>query len=222
LRHDHVVTLFAAGKNAPFTWLAREFVDGESVSRVLRRQERDEEHDVELAARVALHVTRALVFGRENRLRHGAISPSSILIRKNDQVVKLSGFMQQAALEGSVLAEAVKELRSPAEAAYLSPEQATPGAFVDETSDMYALGAVVYAMLTGRPPFTGKTTDEVLEQIRGGGRPERPTKLNRDVPAGFETVVIKLLEKQPEYRYSTPSQLLSDLEPVAAELGVED
>jgi hypothetical protein len=222
LRHDHIVTVFAVGKNAPITWIAREHVEGESLRRVLRRQEEEEEYDAELAVRVGLHVARALVFARQHRIRHGALTPANIIVRASDQVVKVTGLMLDSALEGSELASAVRMHRSPAEVAYLSPEQATPGAFVDESSDMYALGAVLYALLTGRPPFVGKTAEEVLAQIRGSTRVERPSTLNREIPPRLEQVVVKLLAKLPEDRYATPAELLADLEPIAAELGVED
>ncbi len=222
LRHENIVTLIAVGKNAPFTWLAREYVEGESLRRVLKRQEEEEESDAELSTRVALHVARALVFARQHRVRHGALTPANILLRESDQVVKVAGFNLAAALDGSVLEGAVRAHRPPAEVAYLSPEQAMPGAFVDESSDLYALGAVLYALLTGRPPFIGNTADEVLAQIHGSARVERPSKLNRDVPPRLDAVVMKLLARLPENRYASPAELLAELEPIAAELGVED
>src|SRR4051812_38415942 len=126
----------------------------------MRRQAEDEEYDPELAARVGLHAARAFVFMRQHRLRHGALTPANILVRESDQVVKINGLMMSAALEESELAKAVYLDRTPADVAYLSPEQATPGAFVDESADLYALGAVLYALLTGRPPFVGKTAEE--------------------------------------------------------------
>jgi hypothetical protein len=222
LRYDHLVTLIGVGKNAPITWIAREHVEGESLSRVIRRQAKDEEFDVELAVRVGLHAARAFMFTRQHRLRHGALTPANFLVRAADQVVKINGLMMSAAFEGSELAKAVFLGRSPAEVAYLSPEQATAGAFVDESADLYALGAVLYALLTGRPPFEGKTAEEVLNQIRAAPRVERPSKLNRDVPARLESVVMKLLAKLPENRYATPVEVLAELEPIAAELGVEE
>src|SRR5262249_42485554 len=104
------------------------------------------------------------------------------------------------------------------ELSYLSPEQADPGAFVDELSDLYGLGAVVYALLTGRPPFIGDSAEEVLEQVRGGTRVARPSALNPDVPAPLEKVVLKMLARRQEDRYQTPAELLADVVPIAAEL----
>jgi serine/threonine-protein kinase len=119
------------------------------------------------------------------------------------------------ALEQSQLAQAIQENRTLTELAYLSPEQASPGQFVDELSDLYGLGAVLYAIVTGRPPFTGDSAAAVLQQIRSPARVTRPTALSADTPPALETVVLKLLAKRQEDRYQTPAELLSDLEPIA-------
>lgn len=217
LRHPNVVPLLGAGKTGNCTWLSWGFTEGEPLTRTIKRSVRDEEFDHDVACRVALHVTRALEFARQHQQRHGAVSPSNIWIQKSDQAAKLADLMLSSALEGSQLGQAVVGYRTVAQAAYLSPEQATPGAFVDESSDLYGLGAVLYELLTGRPPFVGDTAEQVLEQVRGSTRVARPTTLNADIPANIERIVLKLLAKHQEERYQSPAELVSDLEPLVEE-----
>ncbi len=221
LRHPNLVALLGAGKTGTYTWVAREFVEGESVARVIRRLARRGQFDEGRACRVAVHVARALEFARQQRLRHGKINPANVLIRKSNQVVKLADLMLGSVLQGSQLGRAVLEHRPAAELGYLAPEQADPGAFVDELSDTYGLGAVVYGLLTGRAPFVGDTADEVLEQLRGSARAPRLSTLNPEVPPALEQVVMKMIARRQEDRYQTPAELLADLKPVVAELGVE-
>ncbi len=220
LRHPNLVALYGAGKTSTYTWVAREYVEGESVAGVVRRLAKGARRDERRACRVALHVGRALGFARQHHLRHGKIAPTNILIQASDKVVKLADLMLSGVLEGSQLGRAVQDYRPLAELGYLAPEQADAGAFVDELADMYGLGAVVYALLTGRPPFVGDTPEEVLKQARGGRVP-RPSTINPDVSAPLEKVVMKMLARRQEDRYQTPNELLADLKPIAADLDIE-
>jgi pSer/pThr/pTyr-binding forkhead associated (FHA) protein len=221
LRHPNLVTLLGAGKTGIHTWIAREYVDGDSVARLLCRLGAGRRPDIRRACRIAVHVGRALDFARKNRLRHGQVTPANILVRHKDHSAKLADLMMGTALMGSHLWRATQEIRPTAELAYLSPEQSDPGAFVDELSDLYGLGAVLFALLTGRPPFVADAAAAILEQVRGPARAVRPSTLNPAIPAPLEQVVLKLLAKRQEDRYQTPAELLADLEPIAAKQGVE-
>jgi hypothetical protein len=221
LRHPHLVALLGAGKTSTYTWVAREFVEGEALAGVIRRLAKAERGDERRACRVAAHVGRALEFARQHRLRHGRVNPANILVRKAGQVVKLADLMLGAVLEGSQLERAALEHRPASELGYLSPEQVTPGAFVDESSDVYGLGAVVYALLTGRPPFVGDKAEEVLKQVRTSARVPRPSALNPEVSPALEQVVMKMLARRQEDRYHAPAEMLADLKPIAAEQGIE-
>jgi pSer/pThr/pTyr-binding forkhead associated (FHA) protein len=221
LRHPNLVTVLGAGKIGVYTWIAREHVEGESAARLLLRLRSGRRPDLRQACRIGLHVGRALDFACKNRFRHGQLTPANILVQRTDSSAKLADLMLGTALVGSHLWRASQEIRPTAELAYLSPEQSDPGAYVDELSDLYGLGAVLFALLTGRPPYVGGTAAEILGQVRGPGRVVRPSSLNAAIPASLEQVVVKLLAKRQEDRYQTPAELLSDLEPIAAKLGVE-
>jgi hypothetical protein len=221
LRHPNLVGLLGAGKTGTYTWVAREYVEGESAAQVIRRQARKGKFDEQRACRVAVQVGRALEFARQQRLRHGKINPANVLIRKGGGLIKLADLMLGAVLQGSQLGRAALEHRPAAELGYLSPEQADPDTYVDELSDVYGLGAVVYALLTGRPPFVGDTPQEVLSQLRGSGRVPRPCTINPEAPPELEQVVMKMIARRQEDRYQTPADLLAALKPIAAEHGVE-
>jgi hypothetical protein len=221
LRHPNLVTLIGAGKTGAYAWLAREYVEGDSAAELIERLAETQKFSEKRACRVAIHVARALDFARKHRLRHGRVTPANVLLRASDKVVKLADLMLGSVLEGSQLWRAAEEQRPLSELGYLAPEQAEDGAFVDELSDLYGLGAVVYALLTGQPPFTGETAEEVLEQLRGTTKVARPSTINPNVPAALDKVVMKMLARRQENRYQAPAEVLEDVEPIAEELGLE-
>jgi serine/threonine-protein kinase len=221
LRHPNLVALYGAGKTSTYTWVAREFVEGESAARVIQRLAKRGKGDERRACRVALHIGRALEFARKQKLCHGKVTPSNVLLPAEGKGAKLADLMLGAVLEGSQLGQAVLEHRPVSELGYLSPEQVDPEAYVDELSDMYGLGAVVYALLTGRPPFVGKTAEEILKQLRGTTRVPRPSTIHDATPPALDKVVMKMLARHQEDRYQKPGDMLDDLEPIAEELEVE-
>jgi serine/threonine protein kinase len=102
----------------------------------------------------------------------------------------------------------------------MSPER-TKGTLteIDGRSDVYSLGATVYALLTGRPPFIGDSLTDTVRKIRQAD-PEKPKKYQLSIPDQFEGVVLKMLAKRPEDRYQNAAELLKELERVAKFQGV--
>src|SRR5206468_2128975 len=117
-------------------------------------------------------------------------------------------------LAGSELRQQTLEKKLQAEAPYLAPEHLDPDATVDDLSDQYCLGAVVYALLTGRPPFEGGSLEEVMDRVRTA-MPVKPKEYQSGIPDGLQAVVLQMLSKHPEDRYGSPGQLLADLEQIA-------
>src|SRR5262249_55528901 len=94
---------------------------------------------------------------------------------------------------------------------YMSPEQATPGNDSTTVSDVYGLGATLYALLTGRPPFRAETVEDTLKLVRDV-KPQRPGEIRRGLPRDLEAICLKCLEKKPDDRYRTAKDLADDLE----------
>jgi pSer/pThr/pTyr-binding forkhead associated (FHA) protein len=214
LQQTYLVNLYGAGRSNGFCWIAREYVRGQSVSRLLRLIEKGEKPDWQRACRVAIHLGKALDFLYQHGVTHGNITPRNILISHVDQTTKLTDLMINQALHGSQLQKAILGRKLLVEMPYLAPEQTDPHAIVAPVADLYALGAVVYALLTGRPPFTGTSANEIRTRAREG-KVARPSKSCTELPATFEAVVLKMLARRPEDRFPTAAAMLAAIEPIA-------
>jgi serine/threonine protein kinase len=220
LRHPNLISLFGAGKTGPYCWISREYIEGECLTQVIQRLNEARRVDWRRACRVAVQVSRALEFTQQHHVAHNNLTPQSLLIQSDGGQAKLGDLMLVNALEGSRLQQAIQKKKLWAELAYLSPEQADPGAFVDDLVDLYSLGTIVYALVTGRPAFPGSSPDEVLASLRTGDV-AKPSSYQRGIPAAFEKVVMRMLAKHQIDRYQRPSELREDLERVAEEYQVE-
>jgi serine/threonine-protein kinase len=209
-----------AGRSGPYCWIAREYVEGESLARLIHRSKEAGKFDWTRACRLAVQIGKALYFLHEHKVTHGNITPRNILIRGADKVAKLADLMLNQALEGSKLQKTILGQKLVAELPYLAPEQTDPHATVAPRSDFYSLGVVLYAMLTGQPPFMGDTPKEILSQIREG-KPEKPSKLQKGIPPDFEAAVLKMMARRPEDRFPSAVDMLGVVETIALEQGVQ-
>jgi len=219
LRHPNLVALYNAGKTGPYCWIAMEYVEGESLTQVIQRIGIAGMLDWQHALRVAVHVGRALDFAQQHQIIHRNIAPPNILVRTEDKVAKLGDLMLAKALEGTMAQQITRPGELIGDVQYMSPERTRGTADVDGRSDIYGLGATVYALLTGRPPFAGGTLTETILKIRQA-EPEKPRKFAMSIPSLFEGVVLKMLAKRPEDRFQTAAELLGDLERVGKFQGV--
>ncbi len=214
LQNPHLLTLHGAGMTGPYCWIAREYVEGESVGRLMQRLSAGARIEWTRACRVAIHLGKALDFLHRNRVCHGNITPRNVLVRKSDRVTKLADLMYSRALEGSRLQKAILGKKLLAELPYLAPEQTDPHAPGTPLGDLYSLGAVIYTLLTGQPPFTGSTARELLARIREG-KMVRPSQLQRGIPAPFETAVLLMMARRPEERFQTAVEMLTAVQHIA-------
>jgi serine/threonine protein kinase len=219
VRHKNLVSIYNAGKTGPYCWIAMEFVEGESLTQVMKRIGYGGRLDWIHAFRVAVHIGRALDYAHSRHIIHRNIMPQNIMIRTSDNLTKLGDLMLAKALEGTMAQQVTRPGELIGDVHYMAPERTREGVKIDGRSDIYGLGATAYALLTGRPPFEGDSLVEVITKIRQEP-PEKPKKFQLSIPDMLEGIVLKMLAKRPEERYQHAGDLLVDLEKVAKFQGV--
>jgi len=220
IRHENIIEIYAAGKNGPYCWVAMEYVDGESLTEVIHHIGTKGMLDWRHAFRVAVHIGRALETAYEHQIIHRNITPQNILLRKSDRVAKLGDLMLAKALEGTLARPVTQPGQLIGDLVYMPPERTRTDVPVDCRADIYSLGATVYALLTGRPPFEGDSLPQVVSKIRQA-EPVKPKQYQLAIADRFQDSVLTMLAKRPEDRYETPSKLLIDLDRIARYENIE-
>ncbi len=206
LNDPRIVTLLQAGENDGRLWFAMEFMDGETVETRLTDRGAFEEEE---AARVGIEVARALDAALRQGIFHRDVKPANIFLLR-DGSVKLAdfGLARSAGLARTRLTDLDAVACTPE---YASPEQAD-GRPTDHRSDLYSLGCVLYEMVTERPPFAGESQMATLIK-QSSETPLPPRVLNPKISAGFEAVIQRCLEKDPEDRFQTYAEFIDALLP---------
>ncbi len=212
-RHPHLVALYGAGKSGPYCWIAMELVRGESLTRVIERIGTAGMLDWRYALRVAVHIGRALEYAHGRHIVHRNVTPENILVQAKDMKAKLGDLMLAKAQEGILAQPITKPGEILGDIRYMPPERTTATTEADARSDIYSLGATLYALLTGRPPFEGATLAETIQRIRQAELVP-PTKY-QPIPDTFEAVVLKMLARNPQARFPSAKALLAELDRVA-------
>jgi len=204
LQHANIVQVHEAGDVDGVPYFTMEFVEGGSLAQKLTGTPQPAPPAAALVARVA----EAIHAAHQRGIVHRDLKPGNILLTP-DSMPKLSDFGLARRLEGTAgLTLSGAALGTPA---YMAPEQAQGKAHdVGPTADIYALGAIFYELLTGRPPFCGGTPAETLWQVIYQD-PVPPSRLNAAVPRDAETICLKCLYKEPLRRYQSASALADDL-----------
>lgn len=218
LTHPNLVQLYGAGKTGPLCWVSMELIEGESMTKVIERSGVANMLDWQYGLRVSIHIGRALEYAAQNQVVHRNISPANIIMRSNDKMVKLGDMMLAKALEGANVQDITGSGQLVGDLRYMSPER-TGGGQIDTRSDIYGLGATVYALLTGRPPFESSSMIDTISKIRND-TPKPPREFQLSIPGQFEGIVLKCLEKRPEDRFQSPAEMVKELEWVAKLNGV--
>jgi pSer/pThr/pTyr-binding forkhead associated (FHA) protein len=220
LRHPNLIALYGAGKQGDKCWLAMEYVDGEPLTKTIERIGTLKMLEWRFALLVGVHIAQALEAAHEKHIIHRNVAPESILIRTQDKVAKLGDMMLAKALEGVKAKQITRPGELVGDLAYMAPERTKSDVEVDTRADIYGLGATLYALLTGKPPFEGKTLVETIAQIRQSD-PVPPKKFQLSIPDKFQDAVMVMLAKRPELRYQTPAQAARALEQVAKYQGMQ-
>jgi serine/threonine-protein kinase len=195
LQHPHILTVLDSGEAAGQLWYTMPYVRGESLRECIRREvQLPVEHAVDLAGQVAL----ALDYAHREGVVHRDIKPENILLSDGQALVGDFGVAKALEAGGEQLTSTGMALGTPQ---YMSPEQASGGS-VDARTDVYALGCVLYEMLTGEAPFTGGTPQAILAKRVLEPVPHART-LRDSVPDSLEQAIIKALARSPADRFQS-------------------
>lgn len=219
LQHPNLIKLYGAGRNGPHCWVAMEYIAGENLQQVIDRIGVAGMLDWRNAFRIGVHVARGLEYINDQSIIHRNVTPTNILLEATSKTAKLGDVMLAKAMEGIMQKQITRPGEIVGDVAYMSPERTRGPEDVDARSDLYGLGATLYALLTGKPPFGGTTLVEKVTNIRQA-TPEKPTKFQMSIPGQFEAIVLKLLGKRPEDRYQSAGDLLKELTRVGKFNGV--
>jgi len=211
VRHPNVVPLYDYGEVDEWFFLVLEYVPGGTL-----KQRLAEPLPPRVAAELMETIARAVGYLHSRGLLHLDLKPSNILLdcEENapwDRVTpRISDFGLALSNDGDGASEtSLAGIRGTP--SYMAPEQAAGArAGVGAAADIHALGAILYELLTGRPPFQGASTLETLDQVRGQN-PVPPRRLNPKIPRDLETIALKCLEKNPSRRYASAEALADDL-----------
>lgn len=208
--HPNIVNIFDIGEDDGTHYIVMENVQGETLKHRIQKQGK---LDSVAALKITKQVCNALVTAHRKQIIHCDIKPGNILLASED-VVKLTDFgIARAVTSSSTLKQTDTVIGS---AAYFSPEQAR-GDKLDNRTDIYSLGIVLYEMVTGEVPFRGESPVSVaLKHIKE--EPKPPTKFDNTIPSQIEDIVLKAVNKKPENRYNNIKQMLIDVKAALKEL----
>jgi hypothetical protein len=196
LQHPHILPLHDSGEIAGTVFYVMPFIDGESLR---DRLNREKQLPVQLAVRIATEVADALHHAHSHGVIHRDIKPENILLQNGHALVADFGIALAASTAGSRMTETGMSLGTPH---YMSPEQAMGERDLDARTDVYALGCVLYEMLTGQPPFTGPTAQAIVAKVITE-TPALPSKLRNSVGDDLESAILTALEKLPADRFDS-------------------
>jgi beta-lactam-binding protein with PASTA domain/predicted Ser/Thr protein kinase len=205
LSHPNIVSVYDRGTAEGTYYIAMEYLDGRSLKELIVSRG---PAPVKTAVEYARQILAAVGFAHRHGIVHRDIKPHNVLVAGDEGRLKVTDF--GIARSGASQMTEVGSIIGTAQ--YLSPEQAR-GAPVDQTSDLYSVGVVLYELLTGQVPFTGDTPLEIamkhLSEV-----PKPPSELRPEVPHDLDLVVLRALAKDPADRYQTAEEMDADLQRV--------
>jgi tetratricopeptide (TPR) repeat protein len=204
LDHPGIVPVYEVGEHQGQHYFSMKLVGGGSLVPLIERYK----DDPKAAARLVAEASEAVAHAHARGILHRDLKPANILVDEEGRP-HVTDFGLAKRVEGDgELTQSGAILGTPA---YMAPEQATGRrGSVTTATDVYGLGAVLYALLTGRAPFVGDSVVETLDAVRTRP-PEPPARLNPRVPRDLETICLKCLEKDPRRRYATAQALADEL-----------
>jgi TolB-like protein/Flp pilus assembly protein TadD len=205
LEHPGIVPIYEVGERDGSCYFSMRFVEGGQLDAILKREPMPIRQAAELIAKVA----RTVHYAHEHRILHRDIKPGNILLDANGEPHLTDFGLARLVETESTVTRTMEVLGTPS---YMAPEQAVGNnAAISSGTDVYGLGAVLYQLLTGQPPFAGGTTYETIKLLLDT-EPRQPRLLNPKIDRDLSTICLKCLEKDPQRRYSSALALAEDLE----------
>src|SRR6266498_4019673 len=205
LEHPGIVPIHEVGERDGSCYFSMKFVEGGQLGEVARRTPMPIRRAVELIAKVA----RTVHYAHEHGILHRDIKPGNILLDADGEPHLTDFGLARLVETESTMTRTMEVLGTPS---YMAPEQAVGNnAAVGSVTDVYGLGAVLYQLLTGQPPFAGGTTYDTIKLLLDT-EPRQPRLWNRKIDCELSTICLKCLEKDPKRRYSSALALAEDLE----------
>ena len=205
LDHPGIVPVYEIGEHNGHQFFSMGFIDGQSLQSALINGPLPPRFAVELTKKIA----EAVSYAHECGVIHRDLKPANVLIDKNGEPRVTDFGLAKRIDSNSELTRTTQAMGSPS---WMPPEQASgKSAMVDKRADVYALGAILYNLITGRPPFQAATHLDTMIQVIET-EPARPRTLNSRIPADLETITLKCLEKKPKNRYQTALKLAEEFD----------
>jgi TolB-like protein/Tfp pilus assembly protein PilF len=205
LEHPGIVPIHEVGERDGSCYFSMKFVEGGQLDEVAKRKPMRPRRAAELIAKVA----RTMHYAHEHGILHRDIKPGNILLDANGEPHLTDFGLARLVESESSVTQTLDVLGTPS---YMAPEQAVGNnAAVSNATDVYGLGAVLYQLLTGQPPFAGGTTYETIKLLLDT-EPRQPRQLNPKIDLDLSTICLKCLEKDPKRRYSSALALAEDLD----------
>jgi serine/threonine-protein kinase len=204
LDHECILPIYAVGEQDGVPFYSMKFAEGDALSARIDHY-RDKPRE---AAALIAKVARAIAFAHEHGILHRDLKPANVLFDAAGKPYVSDFGLAKWLRRECDLTQTLAILGTPY---YMAPEQATDSRAVTAAADVYSLGAILYHLLTGRPPAFGNTPMEVLRHA-AVERPKSPRLTSRHVPRDLETICLKCLEKEPASRYTSADALAADLD----------
>src|SRR5947209_14898720 len=205
LEHPGIVPIHEVGEREGTCYFSMGFIEGDQLDAVVKRTPMSIRQAAELIAKVA----RTVHYAHEHHILHRDIKPGNILLDENGEPHLTDFGLARLVETESSVTRTLDVLGTPS---YMAPEQALGNnAAISAITDVYGIGAVLYQLLTGHPPFAGGTTYETIKLLLDT-EPRQPRLWNSKIDRDVSTICLKCLEKDPKRRYSSALALAEDLE----------
>ncbi|MBB3206631.1 uncharacterized protein (DUF1810 family) [Rhodopirellula rubra] len=210
IKHPNIVRLRMAGRSGSHCWCVTDWVEGKSVSQLIEAIGISGMLDWKQVWRVGIDIGQALEEAHHHQVVHRNVTPANLLRRSSDKVFLLSDLIFARALDQTDAARLTRPGEVIGDLGYMAPERVMRVDEVDGRSDQFGLGATMYALLAGQPPYPATNLPQLISLLQGD-RPPEPKSVQFGVDERFSSMVMKMISIDPNDRYDSSTELLEEL-----------